>query len=149
MEHSMNQISIIDSTLFELIDIDQLEEVNHLSNMYDITVEGDESFVLADGIISHNSASGMGLSVRDPKYHGFYSLRGKVLNTHGMSDYDILKNKELSELIAIIGLDLGDSELYDDPNDLYEIEILGTKYIVGTDDEIIVDGNVYLAKDYI
>lgn len=57
------------------------------------------------------SASGMGLSVRDPKYHGFYSLRGKVLNTHDMSAYDILKNKELSELIAIIGLDLSDSEL--------------------------------------
>ena len=111
MEHSMNQISIIDSTLFELIDIDQFEEVNYLNNMYDITVEDDESFIFADGIISHNSASGMGLSVRDPKYHGFYSLRGKVLNTHDMSAYDILKNKELAELLAIIGLDLSDPEI--------------------------------------
>lgn len=110
----MNQISIIDSTLFELIDIDQFEEVNHLNNMYDITVEDDESFVFADGIISHNSASGMGLSVRDPKYHGFYSLRGKVLNTHDMSAYDILKNKELSELVAIIGLDLTNPRLIDE-----------------------------------
>lgn len=66
-----------------------------------------KTLYIAEGL----SASGMGLSVRDPKYHGFYSLRGKVLNTHGMSDYDILKNKELSELIAIIGLDLGDGDM--------------------------------------
>lgn len=95
------------------------------------------------------SASGMGMAVRDPKYHGFYSLRGKVLNTHNMSNFDIVKNKELSELLAILNLDLDEAEIYDDPSDLYEIEILGTKYIVGADDEIIVDGNVYLAKDYI
>ena len=114
MGNSTNQISIIDSTLFELIDIDQFEDVNHLNNMYDITVEDDESFIFADGIVSHNSASSMGLSVRDPKYHGFYSLRGKVLNTHDMSAYDILKNKELSELVAIIGLDLTNPRLIDE-----------------------------------
>ena len=49
-----------------------------------------KTLFIAEGL----SASGMGLSVRDPKYHGFYSLRGKVLNTHEMSAYDILKNKE-------------------------------------------------------
>ena len=51
------------------------------------------------------SAVSMLLNVRDPKIHGGYSLRGKVMNTHGMSDYDIIKNKELSELISILGLD--------------------------------------------
>jgi DNA topoisomerase-2 len=56
----------------------------------------------------------MGLSVRDPKYQGFYSLRGKVLNTHDMSAYDILKNKELSELVAIIGLDLNNPSIVDE-----------------------------------
>lgn len=62
-------------------------------------------------IAEGDSAAGMGISVRNPLYHGFYSLRGKVLNTHGMSNSEILKNKELSELIAIIGLDLGDGEM--------------------------------------
>lgn len=66
-----------------------------------------KTLYIAEGL----SASGMGLSVRDPKYHGFYSLRGKVLNTHDMSAYDILKNKELAELLAIIGLDLSDPEI--------------------------------------
>ena len=69
-----------------------------------------KTLFIAEGL----SASGMGLSVRDPKYHGFYSLRGKVLNTHDMSAYDILKNKELSELVAIIGLDLTNPRLIDE-----------------------------------
>lgn len=111
MGNSTNQISIIDSTLFELIDIDQFEEVNHLNNMYDITVEDDESFIFADGIVSHNSAISMALSVRDPKTQGFYSLRGKILNTHGMSEIEIVKNKELSELLTIIGLDLNSQDI--------------------------------------
>mgnify|MGYP002651482804 CR=1 FL=1 len=57
---------------------------------------------LAEGL----SASGQGMNVRDPRYHGFYSLRGKVLNTHNMSHFDIVKNKELSELLTILNLDL-------------------------------------------
>lgn len=69
-----------------------------------------KTLYIAEGL----SASGMGLSVRDPKYQGFYSLRGKVLNTHDMSAYDILKNKELSELIAIIGLDLNNPSIVDE-----------------------------------
>jgi DNA gyrase/topoisomerase IV subunit B len=69
-----------------------------------------KTLYIAEGL----SASGMGLSVRDPKYQGFYSLRGKVLNTHDMSAYDILKNKELSELITIIGLDLNNPSIVDE-----------------------------------
>jgi 3-mercaptopyruvate sulfurtransferase SseA len=69
-----------------------------------------KTLFIAEGL----SASSMGLSVRDPKYHGFYSLRGKVLNTHDMSAYDILKNKELSELVAIIGLDLNSPSIVDE-----------------------------------
>lgn len=69
-------------------------------------------------IAEGQSASSMGISVRDPKYHGFYSLRGKVMNTHDMSDLDILSNKELSELITIIGLDLNTDSIYDDSGQL-------------------------------
>ena len=57
------------------------------------------------------SAASQGTSVRDPKKHGFYALRGKVLNTHEMKSHEILANKELSELVAIIGLDFNDINL--------------------------------------
>ena len=57
---------------------------------------------IAEGL----SAIGALITIRDPKKHGGYALRGKVMNTYGMKDVDILKNKELSELLTIIGLDL-------------------------------------------
>jgi DNA topoisomerase-2 len=50
------------------------------------------------------SAANAFLEVRDPKKHGAYALRGKVLNTHGMKWVDIVKNRELSDLMEIIGL---------------------------------------------
>lgn len=59
------------------------------------------------------SSSGMGVNVRDANKHGFYSLRGKVMNTHGMTFSQIMKNKELSELISVIGLDINSDKIRD------------------------------------
>ena len=101
-------------------------------------------------IAEGDSAAGMGISVRNPLYHGFYSLRGKVLNTHGMSNSEILKNKELPELMTIIGLELDSDTIYDDPEELYEICIDDTMYIVGKNDCVNHNGiDYYLIVDYI
>lgn len=81
---------------------------NHIS-ANDSNFENKTLFI-AEGL----SASGMGLSVRDPRYHGFYSLRGKVLNTHNMPESDLLKNKELSELITILGLNIFSEDIMED-----------------------------------
>ena len=81
---------------------------NHIS-ANDSNFENKTLFI-AEGL----SASGMGLSVRDPRYHGFYSLRGKVLNTHDMPEADLLKNKELSELITILGLNIFSQDIIED-----------------------------------
>lgn len=53
------------------------------------------------------SAIGQLLNVRDPKKVGGYPLKGKVMNTNGMKPSEIVKNKELSELMSIIGLEFG------------------------------------------
>lgn len=53
------------------------------------------------------SAIGSLISVRDPKRIGGYPLRGKPLNVRGMKPLDIVKNKEIFELMAIIGLEIG------------------------------------------
>lgn len=65
-----------------------------------------------------NSASGSLINVRDPRFHGCYSLRGKVLNTSGMSFHEIVKNKELAEIISIIGLDVGSNSIRDEDGNL-------------------------------
>lgn len=96
----------MDISLFELVDIIEIEEY-HKCNMIDIEVEEDHTFILSNGLISHNSAAGNGIKVRDPKKHGFFPLRGMPMNTFGAKHKDILDNKELSNIMAILGLKFG------------------------------------------
>jgi DNA gyrase/topoisomerase IV subunit B len=56
------------------------------------------------------SASGFCIKVRDPKLHGMYPLRGKVMNIWDMKPAEVLKNKELSELVAVLGLNINDPD---------------------------------------
>jgi DNA gyrase/topoisomerase IV subunit B len=54
--------------------------------------------------------------VRDTDLAGAYPLRGVVMNTWDMKPSDVLKNKELSELVAILGLDINDPDSVDQMN---------------------------------
>jgi DNA topoisomerase-2 len=58
-------------------------------------------------IVEGLSAVGCHISVRNPKTDGAYPLKGKVMNVRGMKPVDIIKNKEISELLSIIGLSFG------------------------------------------
>lgn len=49
-----------------------------------------------------------GLSaIRDTKHHAGLPLRGKVLNVSGMTPKDIIENKEIQTIMAVIGLEFG------------------------------------------
>jgi DNA gyrase/topoisomerase IV subunit B len=86
--------------------------------------------LLAEGL----SAIGALIKVRNPKTTGGYPLRGKPLNVRGMKPLDIVKNKEMFELMSILGLEIGKpaAEI-----DLYEVMLDDMVYIVGKDDIII------------
>lgn len=56
------------------------------------------------------SAAGMGIKVRDTKKHGFFPLKGVPLNTYGKSQKEILDNKELANVMSILGLSFGMSD---------------------------------------
>lgn len=71
----------------------------------------EKQIFLAEGL---SAISGL-IQVRNPQKHGGYALRGKVMNTNGMKPIEIVENKELSELLSVIGLDLG-TEDYDELN---------------------------------
>ena len=64
-------------------------------------------------IVEGNSAVSFGINVRNPETTGFYPLKGVVLNTWNEAATDVLKNKELSELIAVLNLDIGDPDSID------------------------------------
>ena len=70
----------------------------------------DSTLYLCEG----DSAIGFLLKVRDPKIVGGYPLKGVIMNTWDMKPADVLKNKELSELIAVLGLDINNPNSVDD-----------------------------------
>ena len=61
-------------------------------------------------IVEGDSAMGFLLKVRNPDKVGAFPLRGVIMNTWDMKPADVLKNKELSELIAVLGLDINNPD---------------------------------------
>lgn len=70
-----------------------------------------ESATLA--LVEGDSAMGFLIKVRDASKIGAYPLRGVIMNTWDMKASEVLKNKELSELVAILGLDINDPNSID------------------------------------
>ena len=64
-------------------------------------------------IVEGDSAMGFLLKVRDPNKVGAYPLRGVIMNTWDMKPADVLKNKELGELVAVLGLDINNPNSVD------------------------------------
>jgi DNA gyrase/topoisomerase IV subunit B len=69
----------------------------------------DATLFLCEG----DSAMGFLLKVRDPKTVGGFPLRGVVMNVFDKKPAEVLKNKELSELISVLGLDITDPDSVD------------------------------------
>lgn len=94
-------------SFIELVDIEDIRSGNY-ENMIDISIEGDESFCLENGIISHNSAVAGIAEARDAEIHGALPLRGKVTNVHpskNVSMKDLLTpGSALSKVMMAIGL---------------------------------------------
>ncbi len=89
----------------ELVEINDISKIGH-QNVIDISVENDNSFILSNGIISHNSALSGSMSMRDPKIHGGLPLSGKILNVHPskISMKDAIENQALKNIISSVGL---------------------------------------------
>ena len=63
----------------------------------------DRNLYLVEGF----SAVSQAIRVRDVNRQAFYPLRGMPLNVTGVKEADILANKELSDIMAILGLKFG------------------------------------------
>jgi DNA gyrase/topoisomerase IV subunit B len=75
-----------------------------------IAASGDNARLI---LVEGDSALSEIINVRDPKKIGAFPLRGVVMNTWDLKPADVLKNKELSELVAILGLDINDPDSVD------------------------------------
>ena len=59
-------------------------------------------------ILEGDSAAGSAKSCRDPKTQAIMPLRGKVLNTHDKELADIIKNKEVKDIMTALGTGVAD-----------------------------------------
>ena len=92
----------------ELIDITDIKDLHQHKNMIDISVKDDETFLLASGIVSHNSAKGSVLQARDSETEAVYSLRGKVKNAKKLSD--LTGNVEWMDIMSILEIEPGNKK---------------------------------------
>ena len=131
--------------MYELVEIDSVTEEGY-RNCVDISVDSDDrTFLLANGIVSHNSALGGLLPSLGRKEKAYYMLKGKPLNAYSASQKKFIENKELSGLYQIIknGVTLEDKP----DGDFYKINIDGQEMIVNENDEIKIDNKWVLVKD--
>ena len=113
---------MIIENFLELVDINEIEDTQQYFNMIDIGVKDDESFLLANGIISHNSAAGSVKQARDSECDAVYALKGKVKNARKLSD--LTGNAEWMDIMSILQIEPGQTK---DP--AYE------KIIIATDED--------------
>ena len=131
--------------MYELVEIDSVTEDGY-RNCVDISVDSDDrTFLLANGIVSHNSALGGLLPSLGRKEKAYYMLKGKPLNAYSASQKKFIENKELSGLYQIIknGVTFEDKP----DGDFYSINIDGQEMIVNENDEIKIDNKWVLVKD--
>ena len=131
--------------MYELVEIDSVTEEGY-RNCVDISVDSDDrTFLLANGIVSHNSALGGLLPSLGRKEKAYYMLKGKPLNAYSASHKKLIENKELSGLYQIIKNGVTFEEKPD--GDFYSINIDGQEMIVNENDEIKIDNKWVLVKD--
>ena len=133
--------------MYELVEIDSVTEEGY-RNCVDISVDSDDrTFLLANGIVSHNSALGGLLPSLGRKEKAYYMWKGKPLNAYSASQKKFIENKELSGLYQIIknGVTFEDKP----DGDFYSINIDGQEMIVNENDEIKINDKWVSVKDLI
>lgn len=76
--------------------------------MNDIQIEDDETFFLANGILTHNSAIASFVEIRNPENQAGMPLRGKVLNVYGKAPNDAMENTEVADIITALNLEFNE-----------------------------------------
>jgi len=98
---------MIVENFLELVDIEDVSLLEEYTNMVDISVDVDQSFLLSNGLISHNSASSAFRKYRNTETQGAYSLRGKFVNAMETTIQKLSATDMVVGLMGALGLKLG------------------------------------------
>ena len=98
---------MIVENFLELVDIDDIILSDEYVNMVDISIDVDQSFLLSNGLVSHNSAISAFRKYRVPEVMGAFALKGKFTNVSEITTQKLVLNSEAVNLMGAIGLKLG------------------------------------------
>lgn len=98
---------MIVENFLELVNIDDILLSDEYVNMVDISIDVDQSFLLSNGLVSHNSAISAFRKYRTAETMGAFALKGKFVNVSEMTNQKLVVNDEVVNLMASIGLKLG------------------------------------------
>lgn len=98
----------ITENFLELVEIEDIIIQEEYTNMVDIAIDVDQSFLLSNGLISHNSAASPFRRYSDQDIHGAFCLRGKFVNATDMTNVKLSQNTEVLNFMAAMGLRLGE-----------------------------------------
>lgn len=102
-KHEMQIDNKLFELMYELVDIEEIT-IDGYKNMIDISVEGNQTYLLANGILSHNSASNSISKIIGRQGNGFYAMFGVPPNAYDMDLKDIISSKKMIDLQQILGL---------------------------------------------